>query len=80
MSTIDILLSLGKWLEVWKVSNGKVAVSYQHCEIKDGSFLRSCFGTGNTFEQACEDYLIQLHGKTLVFNAYSSNREEICVL
>ncbi len=80
MNAQDILLSLGKMLEVWKVPDGQVAVSYQNCDVKDGIFLIGCFGAGNTFEQACGDYLRQLHGKMLVFNACSSNREEIRVL
>jgi len=80
VSAINTLLSLGKRVEVWKIPNGEVAVSYQRCEIKEGIFFKSYFGTGDAFEQACEDYLRQLHGKTLVFNAYSSDREEIRVL
>lgn len=81
MSAHDILLSLeGKDIKVWKVPSGDVAVEYQNCDIKDGMFLRSEFGVGQTFYQACEDYLNKIHGKTLVFNAYSKNREEIRVL
>ena len=80
MNSIEILLSLGKRLEVWGVPNGDVAVAYQKCEVMDGPFLRGAYGTGNTFQDACDDYLNQLHGKTLVFNAYTSSREEIRVL
>lgn len=80
MNAEQTLLSLDKQLEVWKVPDGDIAVSYQHCEIKEGCFLKSIFGTGKTFESACEDYLRQLHGKTLVFNAYTGSREEIRVL
>ncbi len=80
MSAIDILLSLDKSLEVWKTPDGGIAVSYQNCDIKDGTFLISKCGTGDTFLHACEDYLNKLHGKTLVFNASSKNREAIRVL
>ncbi len=67
-------------LEAWTVQNGKVAVSFKNCEIKNGMFLVSEFGTGDTFEQACEDYLNKISGKTFVFNASSSSRKEIIVL
>lgn len=79
-SAEKMLLSLGKHLEVWILPDGKIAVSYQKCEVKEGCFLKSFFGTGETFNDACEDYLDNLHGKTLVFDAYSSNREEVKVL
>lgn len=81
MTAQDILLSLEhERLEVWKVPDGKIAVSYENCEVKSGAFLIGKFGTGNTFAEACEDYLNQLHGKTLVFNAYGQRRKEIRVL
>lgn len=80
MNAQDILLSLGEWLEVWKVPNGEVAAAYKNSEVKEGHFLKGTYGTGKTFEDACEDYLNQLHGKTLVFNAYSGNRKEVRVL
>lgn len=79
-SAEKMLLSLGKHLEVWRLPAGKIAVAYQGCEVKEGCFLKSCFGTGETFNDACEDYLDNLHGKTIVFNAYSLNREEVKVL
>ena len=74
------LLSLGKMMQVRRVPDGKITVSYQRCEVKDGHFLRGTYGIGETFQEACEDYFSQLHGKTLVFNAYTSSREEIRVL
>lgn len=80
MNAQDILLSLGKRLDVWKVPSGKVAVSYQKCEVKDGYFLCGTYGTGETFDDACEDYIKQIRGKTLVFQAYTDKREEIRVL
>lgn len=81
MSEIDILLSLGEMIEVWSFPDSKeVGVSYRNCEIKDGIFLKAIYGIGDTFEQACKDYLRQIHGKTLVFNACSKERKEIRVL
>ena len=64
MNAEDVLLSLEKMLEVWKVPSGDIAVSYQNCEEKDGMFLRSNYGTGKTFQEACKNYLNQLHGNT----------------
>ena len=76
----EILLRLGKHLDVWSFQDGEVGVSYENCELKDGMFLRGAYGTGRTFQEACEDYLTQIRGKTLVFRAYTSKREEIRVL
>ncbi len=80
MTAENILLSLGERIEVWKIPNGEVAVSYEHCEVKEGYFLKGTYGTGKTFEDACEAYLNEIHGKTLVFNAYSGRRNEVRVL
>ncbi len=80
MSAQDILLSLGEMIEVWRFPDGELAVSYEHCEVKDGFFLKGTYGTGKTFSDACESYLNQIHGKTLVFNAYSERRKEVRVL
>lgn len=79
-NAIDILLSLEceyTRLEVWKTSNKEIAVSYRHCEIKEGDFLNTVYGKGQTFAEACENYLERLRGKTLVFYAYSKYRKEI---
>lgn len=81
MSAQDTLLTLGRNLKVWKIqTSGHVCVCYEHCEVKDGIFLKAIFGRGTTFSEACEDYLNQIHGQTLVFNAYTDGREEVRVL
>lgn len=81
MKASDILLSLKSHdLSVSKISNGKVAVRYENAEISDGIFLVSTYGSGEDFESACEDYLSQIRGKKLVFDAYGRKREEIKVL
>lgn len=77
----DILLSLeSAHLEVWKTEDGTVCVDYFGAEVKDGPVLKGVFGRGGTFEGACYDYLAQIRGKTLVFNAGSSARREVAVL
>ena len=81
MKASEKLLNLeGRMLSVGKNINAKVYVHYERCDVKDGCFLIGTYGTGNNFEEACEDYLTKISGKTLVFNAESSNREEVKVL
>lgn len=81
MSAQDTLFTLGEHLEVWKVqTGGHICVCYEHCEVKDGIFLKAIFGCGTTFSEACEDYLNQIHGQTLVFNACTNSRKEVRVL
>lgn len=81
MKASDILMSLEhEHLEVFKDMDGNVCVEYRGCDVKDGYFLRGVVGRGNTFEEACEDYLKQIRGKILVFNAYSDSRKEVKVL
>lgn len=76
----DILLSLrSAHLEVWKVDD-TICVDYQGAEVKDGPRLCGVFGRGGTFEGACYDYLEQIRGKTLVFDACSKKRREVTVL
>lgn len=81
MKSSEKLLNLkGRMLSVGKNINGKVYVRYERCDVKDGCFLIGTYGTGNSFEEACDDYLDKISGKTIVFNAESSNREEVKVL
>lgn len=81
MKASEKLLNLdGRMLSVGKNINGKVYVHYERCDVKDGCFLIGTYGTGNNFEEACEDYLNKISGKTIVFNAESSNREEVKAL
>lgn len=81
MKASEKLLNLeGRMLSVGKNINGKVYVHYDRCDVKEGCFLIGTYGTGNSFEEACEDYLDKISGRTIVFNAESSNREEVKVL
>ena len=81
MKSSDILLSLDMAdLEVSKNSSGGINVRYAGAEIKDGIFLVSSYGRGKDFEEACDDYLSQIRGKTLVFDAHSEDRREVTVL
>ena len=81
MKASEKLLNLeNRMLKVGRNINGKVYVHYERCDVKDGCFLIGTYGTGNSFEEAREDYLNKISGKTIVFNALSSDREEVKVL
>ena len=81
MNASEKLLNLeDRLLKVGKNINGKVYVHQERCDVKDGCFLIGTYGTGNNFEEACEDYLSKISGKTIVFDAESRNREEVKVL
>jgi hypothetical protein len=68
-----------KPLTVSKI-NGAIAVAFLDCEVKDGMFLKTIYGLGLTFEEACEDYLAQISGHTLIFDAYTKDRKAVPVL
>lgn len=77
----DILMSLGnRSLDVSVDIYGRIIVHYRGAEVQDGIFLVSVYGRGRDFEEACDDYLSQIRGKTLVFNAGTKDRKEVRVL
>lgn len=67
-------------IEIWSNELYKVGISYANCEVKNGAFLVGAYGKGETIEEAVKDYISQISGKTLVFNACSPNRREVTVL
>lgn len=67
-------------LEVWRTNKNDVCVAFQKCEVKDCAVFASVFGEGLTFEEACEDYLRKISGKTLVFYSCTGKRKEVIVL
>ena len=79
MSAIERLLNIASHsLEVFKTGE-EIAVMYLGGEIRDGIVRIGEFGIGTTVEEACEDYLNKISGKTLVFG-FGENRKEIKVL
>lgn len=76
LSTVQVT-EARRLLEVWEFYTGEIGVSYKNCDVKDGEWLRGVFGKGSTFEEACEDYLSKIHGKTLVFDYDKPNRFEV---
>ena len=79
MKASERLLNTEYSLVVFKMVNGKIGVHFENCEVKDGCFLIGTFGRGNTFEEACENYLEQIQGKTLVFNTYGNRKEVVLI-
>ena len=79
MKASERLLNTENSLVVFKMINGKIGVHFENCEVKDGCFLIGTFGRGNTFEEACENYLEQIQGKTLVFNTYGNRKEVVLI-
>lgn len=79
MKASERLLNTGYHLNVYKMINGKMVVRFAGCEVKDGYFLITTFGSGNTFEEACEDYIKEIQGKTLVFDAFGSRKEVVLI-
>lgn len=67
-------------LIVSKNINNKIIVCYNHCDIKGDGVLIGKVGKGNSFEEACADYLNIISGKTLVFYAGSERRREVTIL
>jgi hypothetical protein len=77
-AAVNTLTKLGD-IHIWNTPDGKIATSFAKAEIKDGSFLVSDFGVGNTFEEALKNYANKISGKTLVFDAYTDHRREVFV-
>ena len=83
MTAFERLINTGYHLDIFRWENGiktGIGVSFDHAEVKEGAFLAGIFGSGTTLEEACEDYIHKLSGKTLVFNAMSGDRKEVLVI
>lgn len=81
MDSVDRLLALdGHRLRVFKNKDNLICVEFDRCEVKVGAFLSGAHGTGLSFEDACDSYMEVISGKTLVFDAGSTNEERISVL
>ena len=81
MRASEKLLNLNSYyLVVFKDIHDNVCVHYEKCYVSDGCVLVGNTGRGANFEEACEDYLRQISGKTLVFDACTDKRNEVIVL
>jgi len=80
MSAIDKLLRLeDETLTVDKDIYGRICVHYTNAYVKSAGVLIGVCGRGQTIEEACQDYLDQISGKTLVIDAFG-HRKEVIVL
>ena len=82
----DELIELARDLDIdyVQVSKGKrYTVEFAHrgkcAEIKEGALLVSASGVGDTLDEAAVNYLLQIRGKRLVFDAYGEHRYEVIV-
>lgn len=80
MSAIDTLLELREEIVVFKDVNDKICVEYKNGFISDGLALIGNPGRGDTFDEACREYIRNIQGKTLVFDGSYTKRKEVKVL
>lgn len=83
MIAFERLIKTGKHLDVFMWNDGDrtgIGVNFQNCDIKDGDLLIDKFGRGITLNDACEDYIRIITGKTLVFDGCTEKRKEVLVI
>lgn len=64
-------------VEVTKDIFGHYQVQFKNCEVKQGGLLIGEYGSGETVEEAARNYIRQIAGETLVFDASGEGRKEI---
>lgn len=80
MTAFERLINTGYHLDVFQWNNGReqgIGVHFKDAEIKDGSFLVGDYGTGPILEDACNDYICKISGRTIVFHACTDDRKEV---
>lgn len=65
---------------VFKDRDMQYCVGYKGAAIQKDNVLCSIVGRGKTLEDACNNYIFQINGKKLVFNAESKNRREVNIV
>jgi hypothetical protein len=60
-------------------ADNRYHASFPNVEVKDGIFLRSVFGDGDTVAAALKDYCGQLSSKCIVIDAMLETRRELDV-
>lgn len=73
--------AINQQLEIRYYPNQGVRFSAQfaRCEIKGDGVLIGAYGDGCTPQNALDDYVKQIAGKTIIFNASTPNRREFMV-
>jgi len=60
--------------------DGRFRAAFQDCDLKDGKFLQTVSGNGQSVNEAIVDYLKSIGGKTIVYMASSDKyRHEFIV-
>jgi len=74
MNIFEFADVIGAELELTRYSNqnGRWSAGFRGAEVKGDGVLIGSHGNGKTPEDAIVDYVDEICGKTLVFNAYSS--------
>jgi hypothetical protein len=73
------LLSKHLILKRFANQDNRWMAEFENCEVKDSKdtcIISSCYGNGTSPEEAILDYISNIAGKILVFNAFSENRKE----
>lgn len=70
MTITEYADAMNQELEIRYYPNQDVRFSAQfvHCEIKGDGVLTSAYGSGRTPQNALDDYVKQISGKTIVLN------------
>jgi hypothetical protein len=56
--------------------NGRFVADFEYAEVKDDGMLVSIYGEGQSPIEALNDYVDQISGKTIVFDAAGNKRQE----
>lgn len=80
MDAFQRLLNFPEHLEVWRTTDGNIAVSFYRTSIKTCGGLLADFGVGISFYEACEDYLRKISGRMIVVEYDREYRKEFNVL
>jgi hypothetical protein len=61
-------------LRYYPNQGGRWCADFDSCEIVDGCILTSAHGNAQTPEEAIEEYLEQIRGKRIIFNAMDKEK------
>lgn len=54
--------------------NNRWCASLENAEVIEGTMLASTYGNGSTPDEALKEYIKQIEGKTIVFNAMGGDK------
>jgi hypothetical protein len=68
---------IGKDLLIRRYANqkGRFMVRFEHCDVKDGIFLRGAHGNAPNMVDAISAYIAEIAGQELIFNG-NTDREQ----